>query len=70
MRCPSCGGETKVIDSRELETAPAIRRRRECLGCDRRCTTYEMEDSSKTEFVEEVFSRARRGDPLKEKDPS
>jgi transcriptional repressor NrdR len=42
MRCPFCGhDETKVIDSRVSESQEAIRRRRECLGCEQRFTTYE-----------------------------
>ena len=42
MRCPSCGNlESKVVDSRPSEDGTAIRRRRECLDCGRRFTTYE-----------------------------
>ena len=42
MRCPYCGyNEDKVIDSRETQDATSIRRRRECLNCGRRYTTYE-----------------------------
>ncbi|MBI3333616.1 MAG: transcriptional repressor NrdR [Candidatus Omnitrophica bacterium] len=42
MRCPYCGSnEDKVIDSREASDGAAIRRRRECLKCQRRTTTYE-----------------------------
>lgn len=42
MRCPSCGkGQSKVLDSRSLEDGVAVRRRRECLGCTYRFTTYE-----------------------------
>ena len=42
MRCPSCGNpESKVVDSRPSEDGTAIRRRRECLECGRRFTTYE-----------------------------
>jgi transcriptional repressor NrdR len=42
MRCPFCGhDETKVIDSRVSESQEAIRRRRECLVCEQRFTTYE-----------------------------
>lgn len=47
MRCPFCGfAESKVIDSRAAEEGNSIRRRRECLACVRRFTTYE--------FIEEV----------------
>jgi transcriptional repressor NrdR len=42
MRCPFCGfQESKVIDSRESKIGVSIRRRRECLKCRRRFTTYE-----------------------------
>lgn len=42
MRCPFCGFlESKVIDSRESRKGLSIRRRRECLSCRRRFTTYE-----------------------------
>lgn len=47
MRCPYCGAmEDKVVDSRSSKEGTAIRRRRECLNCDRRFTTYEyIEDT-------------------------
>ncbi len=42
MKCPYCGFlESKVIDSRSAEDGSSIRRRRECLDCQRRYTTYE-----------------------------
>jgi transcriptional repressor NrdR len=42
MKCPYCGhDEDKVIDSRPAEDGVAIRRRRECIGCQARFTTYE-----------------------------
>jgi transcriptional repressor NrdR len=42
MKCPFCGEiDNKVIDSRLSKDASAIRRRRECLACNRRFTTYE-----------------------------
>ena len=42
VRCPSCSSvEDKVVDSRTADDGAAIRRRRECLGCGRRFTTYE-----------------------------
>ncbi len=48
MKCPFCAhGENKVIDSRISKDGDAIRRRRECLGCGNRFTTYE--------YVEEVL---------------
>lgn len=43
MKCPFCGyNESKVIDSRPAEEGATIRRRRECLACNRRFTTYEI----------------------------
>lgn len=43
MKCPYCGyTESKVIDSRPAEEGTTIRRRRECLSCARRFTTYEI----------------------------
>lgn len=45
MRCPFCGHiEDKVVDSREAKDGDAIRRRRECLECGRRFTSYERID--------------------------
>lgn len=45
MRCPFCGhDETKVVDSRVSESQDAIRRRRECLSCSQRFTTYERRE--------------------------
>ncbi len=45
MKCPFCGHpEDKVVDSRETKEGHAIRRRRECLSCERRYTTYERLD--------------------------
>ena len=45
MRCPFCGHlEDKVVDSREAKDGDSIRRRRECLGCNRRFTSYERID--------------------------
>ena len=42
MKCPFCGFlESKVIDSRPAEEGTTIRRRRECLACQKRFTTYE-----------------------------
>ncbi len=45
MRCPFCNHrEDKVIDSRESKEGDSIRRRRECIKCERRFTTYERTD--------------------------
>ena len=46
MKCPYCGDqESKVVDSRHSEDGLSIRRRRECMGCQRRFTTYEIVES-------------------------
>ena len=46
MKCPFCGEqESKVVDSRHSEDGLSIRRRRECFGCQRRFTTYEIVES-------------------------
>ncbi len=45
MKCPFCGHlQDKVVDSREAREGDAVRRRRECLSCQRRFTTYERID--------------------------
>ena len=47
MKCSKCGcTESRVIDSRATEDGTSIRRRRECLGCGRRFTTYEVVEST------------------------
>ena len=46
MKCPFCGDqESKVVDPRHSDDGLSIRRRRECLGCQRRFTTYEIVES-------------------------
>ena len=46
MKCPSCGSDDiKVVDSRPVEENNSIRRRRECLQCHTRFTTYEVIDA-------------------------
>ena len=63
MRCPFCGyEESKVIDSRPTDENERIRRRRECLRCSKRFTTYEViEDVPiiviKKDKSREVFDR-------------
>ena len=63
MRCPYCGvEEDKVVDSRVAEEGRTIRRRRECLGCTRRYTTFERPEEVpllvvKRNDVEEPFDR-------------
>ena len=56
MKCPFCGHEEdKVVDSRGSGDGASIRRRRECLGCGKRFTTYERELSQ--QFEREAPSR-------------
>ena len=46
MKCPFCGDqESKVVDSRHSDDGLSIRRRRECMGCQRRFTTHEIVES-------------------------
>lgn len=46
MKCPFCGDqESKVVDSRHSDDGLSIRRRRECMNCQHRFTTYEMVES-------------------------
>jgi transcriptional repressor NrdR len=59
MKCPFCGhAENKVIDSRISKDGKAIRRRRECLGCVKRFTTYE--------FVEDILPMVVKKDGRRE----
>lgn len=47
MRCPHCGNEeSKVVDSRAFDDGTSIRRRRECLSCSERFTTYERREET------------------------
>ncbi len=58
MKCPFCGyGESKVIDSRPAEEGTSIRRRRECLSCGKRFTTYETVESLPMVVVKKDGSR-------------
>ena len=59
MICPFCGADNdKVIDSRASEGGFAIRRRRQCLGCSRRYTTYErVEETSRLMVIKRDGSR-------------
>ena len=65
MRCPGCGsGDDKVVDSRSIDDGAATRRRRECLACGRRFTTFErLEDAPlvvvKRSGHSEPFDRAK-----------
>lgn len=48
MRCPQCGTrDTRVVDSRDLDEAATIRRRRECPACTTRFTTYERVEAAR-----------------------
>ena len=59
MKCPFCGhSENKVIDSRISKDGKAVRRRRECLGCAKRFTTYE--------YVEDVLPMVVKKDGRRE----
>ena len=63
MKCPYCSfEESKVIDSRPTDEGERIRRRRECLNCQKRFTTYEIVESLpiiviKKDKSREVFNR-------------
>ncbi len=65
MKCPYCGyQESRVVDSRPSEDNGKIRRRRECLKCGKRFTTYEIIESVpvmviKKDRTREVFSREK-----------
>ena len=59
MKCPFCGhAENKVIDSRISKDGKAVRRRRECLGCSKRFTTYE--------YVEDILPMVVKKDGRRE----
>lgn len=58
MKCPFCGyEESKVIDSRSTDEGERIRRRRECLKCAKRFTTYEMIESLPIVVIKKDGSR-------------
>ncbi len=58
MRCPQCGArETRVVDSRDLDDAATIRRRRECASCSVRFTTYERTEAARLVVVKRDGSR-------------
>lgn len=65
MRCPFCNElDSKVVDSRPTDEGSSIRRRRECLSCHRRFTTYEIVESLpivviKRDGSREAFDRAK-----------
>jgi transcriptional repressor NrdR len=58
MRCPHCEArETRVVDSRDLDEAATIRRRRECTACGTRFTTYERVEAPRLVVVKRDGSR-------------
>ncbi|HEY3522804.1 MAG TPA: transcriptional regulator NrdR [Candidatus Limnocylindrales bacterium] len=65
MRCPHCDArDTRVVDSRDLDEAATIRRRRECTACGTRFTTYERVEAPRLVIVKrdgtkEEFERAK-----------
>lgn len=65
MKCPVCGfAESKVIDSRPVEEGNSIRRRRECLACGQRFTTFEVSEALRVVVIKkdgskELFDRAK-----------
>ena len=65
MRCPACGElNSHVVDSRTAQQGRAIRRRRECLGCEKRFTTYEIIEEEELMIIKsdgrrEEFDRAK-----------
>ena len=79
MKCPFCkGNDTQVVDTRESEEGDHVRRRRRCLSCDKRFTTYEIvelrmpqvvkQNGMRSEFDEEKlrtsFNRALHKRPV------
>jgi transcriptional repressor NrdR len=65
MKCPFCGNDdTQVVDSRVSEEGDTIRRRRRCLSCDKRFTTYERVELVMPSVVKRNGSRAEY-DPAK-----
>ena len=71
MRCPSCGErDTRVVDSRDLDDAATIRRRRECAACSTRFTTYERVEAArllvvKRDGVRQEFDREKLANGLR-----
>ena len=63
MKCPACGfADSKVIDSRHIEEGNSIRRRRECLACQKRYTTFEIVETvqiivTKKNGTKELFDK-------------
>lgn len=70
MQCPFCGNKTtRVVDSRFASDGDQVRRRRECLSCDERFTTYETANLNmpivlKTNNIRQVFSEHKLRDGM------
>lgn len=65
MKCPFCRtDDTRVVDSRDINTGDAIRRRRECVACERRFTTYERYETV-TVMVVKKDGRREEFNPVK-----
>lgn len=65
MNCPYChAGDSRVIDSREISGGTSIRRRRECVNCGRRFTTYERVESGGLMVIKKD-GRRQEFDPVK-----
>jgi transcriptional repressor NrdR len=59
MKCPFCKHPTtQVVDTRESEEGDSIRRRRRCLSCDKRFTTYEMVELRMPQVVKQNGMRS------------
>ena len=66
MKCPFCGtDDSKVIDSRSFLDGYSIKRRRECISCGKRCTTYEKVDEDNTIYVVKKDKRRDKFDSKK-----
>ena len=65
MRCPVCGSpDSKVVDSRPIEDGNSIKRRRECIACQKRFTTFEIVETVQTivrkkDGSKELFDRTK-----------
>ncbi|MBQ1761411.1 MAG: transcriptional repressor NrdR [Aquincola sp.] len=58
MRCPFCShGETQVVETRDSDEGDVIRRRRRCLGCEKRFTTYERPEIAMPSIVKKGGAR-------------
>ena len=58
MKCPNCASsDSHVLDSRHTEDGNSIRRRRECAGCGKRFTTYEMIETAPVTVIKKYGSR-------------